>query len=168
MPHPLSTLGIAHTVISLLPVVAGLYSLVRYGRIDAARQVGKVYLVGLTVSVLTSFGLSSTGGINPGHVLGVLALLAAFGGTWLVPRLRVLGRLGAYLQAFGLSFSFFLLMVPGLNETLTRLPSGSPLATGPADPVVQVALLAWLIVFIFGFTLQGRAIRAARRREDGQ
>jgi hypothetical protein len=165
MPHPLSTLGIAHTLISLAPVVAGLYGFVRFHRIDPAARSGQIYLVGLTLSVLTSFGLSSTGGINPGHVLGVLALLAAFGGAWLAPRLRFFGRLIPYLQAFGLSFSFFLLMVPGINETLTRLPTARPLAAGPEDPVVQTALLAWLLIFVVGFVLQSLALRASHRAQ---
>jgi hypothetical protein len=165
MPHPLSPLGIAHTLISFAPIVAGVYGFVRYGRIDPAARSGQVYLVGLTLSVLTSFGLSSTGGVNPGHVLGVLALLAAFGGAWLVPRLRFFGRLIPYLQAFGLSFSFFLLLVPGINETLSRLPVAHPLATGPEDPVVKTALLAWLLIFVVGFVLQSLALRANRHAQ---
>jgi len=157
-------LGIVHTATSLVPVVAGLYGLARSRRIDAATRSGQVYLAGLTVSVLTSFGLSSVVGLNPGHVLGVLALLAAFGGVLLVPRLAFLGRLRPHLQTFGLSFSFFLLLVPGINETLTRLPAAHPLATGPDDPVVRTALLAWLLIFIVGFALQSRAIRIAARQ----
>ena len=163
MPHPLSTLGVVHTLISLAPVAAGLYGFIRFHRIEPATQSGKVYLAGLTLSVFTSFGLSSVTGINPGHVLGVLALLAAFGGTLLVPRLRFLNRLAPYLKTFGLSFSFFLLLVPGINETLSRLPVAHPLATGPGDPVVKTVLLSWLVVFIVGFTLQSLAIRTASR-----
>ncbi|QBK05032.1 hypothetical protein DW355_09845 [Hylemonella gracilis] len=166
MPNPLSTLGIAHTLISLAPVVAGLYGFVRFRRIDPSAPSGQVYLWGLTLAVFTSFGLSSKGGINPGHVLGVLALLAAFGGAWLAPRLRFLGRLAPHLQNFGLSFSFFLLMVPGINETLSRLPVAQPVATGPEDPVVQTALLVWLLVFVVGFALQCLAFRGANRTEN--
>lgn len=163
MPHPLSPLGIAHTVISLAPLAAGLYSFVRWRRIDASTPSGRFYLAGLTLSVFTAFGLSSVQGVNPGHVLGVLALLAAFCGALLVPRLGFLGRWRPHLQAFGLSFSFFLLLVPGINETLTRLPAASPLASGPQDPAVRTALLAWLAVFIVGYALQFRAIGAAAR-----
>ena len=36
MPHPLSLLGIAHTAISLVPVVAGLYSFAKYRAIQPA------------------------------------------------------------------------------------------------------------------------------------
>ena len=162
MPHPLSPLGVAHTLISLAPLVTGLYAFVRFHRIEPTAPSGKLYLAGLALAVFTSFGLSSTTGVNPGHILGVLALLAAFGGALLVPRLPFLGRLGAHLQTFGLSFSFFLLLVPGINETLTRLPVARPLAAGPDDPRVRMALLVWLAVFLVGFTWQVLERRAAR------
>ena len=90
MPNPLSVLGIVHTAISLVPVVAGLYSFAQYRAIRPATRSGKVYLGGLLVAVLTSFGLSSTGGFNPGHALGILALLAV-AGSLLIPRLSFLG-----------------------------------------------------------------------------
>ena len=162
MPHPLSPLGAVHTLISLAPLAAGLYAFARFHRIEPGAPSGKLYLAGLALSVFTAFGLSSTTGVNPGHVLGVLALLAAFGGALLVPRLPFLGWLGAHLQTFGLSFSFFLLLVPGINETLTRLPVAQPLATGPEDPLVRTSLLAWFCVFAVGFTLQVLERRALR------
>ncbi len=163
MAHPLSSLGIAHTVISLAPVLAGLYGFVRFHRIEPGSRSGKFYLVGLTLAVFTSFGLSSVQGVNPGHVLGVLALLAAFGGALVVPRWKALGRLRHHLQNFGLSFSSFLLLVPGINETLTRLPATGPLATGPEDPLVRGALLAWLLCFLLGFAIQSWRFRASAR-----
>ncbi|WP_370540191.1 hypothetical protein [Advenella sp. FME57] len=48
----------------------------RYRRIDSTVRSGKVYLIGLVLSVVTAFGLSSSGGFNVGHALGILALLA--------------------------------------------------------------------------------------------
>ncbi|MFZ6682062.1 hypothetical protein [Undibacterium sp. Tian12W] len=166
MPHPLSPLGIAHTAISLLPVVAGLYSFIRYRAIDTGRRSGQVYLAGLAVSVFTAFGLSSSGGFNPGHALGILALLAAFG-SLLVTRLSFLGRLRPYLATFGLSFSFFLTMIPGTVETLTRLPVAHPLASGPESPIVRMTLLVWVVSLLLGFALQARAIRLRHRQAAG-
>jgi hypothetical protein len=162
MPHPLSTLGVIHTALSLIPLAAGLREFARSGGIDPARPWGRAYLGGLALSVFTSFGLSSTGGFNPGHALGLLALCAAFGGALAAAR-PAPGRATPYLAAFGLSFSFFLLLVPGINETLTRLPPAQPLADGPASPVVRAALLAWLAVFAFGFALQLRRLQRANR-----
>ena len=159
MAHPLSALGIVHTILSIPPVVAGIASLVSHRAIEPATRWGKTYLGGLALSVVTSFGLSSTGGFNPGHALGILALLAAFGGA-LVPRWSVLGRARPYLATFGLSFSFFLLLVPGLNESLSRLPPSHPLANGPQSPLVQTVLLAWVVIFLVGFALQAWMIRS--------
>lgn len=162
MPNPLSVLGIVHTAISLVPVVAGLYSFAKYRSIQPATRSGKVYLGGLLLAVLTAFGLSSTGGFNPGHALGILALLAV-SGSLLIPRLSFLGWARPYLATFGLSFSFFLTLVPGINETLTRLPAGQPLASGPEHPLVQGTLLAWVVIFLAGFVFQAWTLRAQKQ-----
>lgn len=159
MTHPISSLGAFHTAISLVPVIAGLYSFAHYLKIDTATRAGKVYLAGLVLAVITSFTVSSTGGLNPGHVFGILILLVAFGGVF-VQRLTFLGRARPYLSVFGLSFSFFLSLVPAVNETLTRLPSSHPLAEGPASPAVLSTLLVLLGVFVLGFAAQCWRIHA--------
>ena len=163
MAHPLSTLGIVHTVISVVPVLAGLHCLIRDRRIDHSNGAGRFYLVSLALSVVTSFGLSSTGRINAGHVLGVVAMLAALS-PLVIEKLKFLGRLQRYAMTFGPSFSFFLLLVPGINETLSRLPVAHPLATGPEDPLVKMALLGWLLIFVVAFATQCWAIHAGRVR----
>lgn len=159
MTHPLSSLGAIHTAISLVPVMAGVYGFVRYRRIDTERQSGRIYLIGLALAVVTSFTVSSTGGLNPGHAFGVLVLLAAFGGV-LVHKLDFLGRARPYLSAFGLSSSFFLSLIPGINETLTRLPASQPLADGPQSPAVLGTLLVLFAFFVAGFAAQCWWIRS--------
>ena len=163
MPHSISTLGAFHTAISVLPLAAGLYSFVRYRAIEPAKRSGQLYLVGMLLSVLTAFGLSSTGGFNAGHALGILALLV-MGGSLLIRQLPLFPRLVPYLSQFGFSFSFFLLLVPGINETLTRLPVAHPLATGPDSPIVRGALGVWLAIFVLGSILQFYLLRSERRR----
>ncbi|MDR0241201.1 MAG: hypothetical protein LBJ65_06330 [Burkholderia sp.] len=161
MPHPVSTLGAGHTVVSVVTFAAGLYSFVRYQKIDSATRSARIYVAGMVISVFTSFGLSSTGGFNAGHALGILALIATSGGL-LVPRIETLGRARPYLAQFAFSFSFFLLLVPGINETLTRLPIGHPLANGPESPVVRGSLVAWLGIFVLAAVLQGMSLRSRR------
>nr|WP_314355764.1 hypothetical protein [uncultured Achromobacter sp.] len=162
MPHPISTLGAAHTLISLVPAVVGLYSFARYRGIDPATRTGKLYLGGLLLAVLTSFGLSSSGGFNAGHALGILALLAV-SGALLAPRLSWLARSRPYLSQLGFSFSFFLMWVPGIAETLTRLPVSHPLADGPQSPLVRGALGVWLAIFVVGSAAQLLWMAAQRR-----
>jgi hypothetical protein len=153
MPNPLSTLGAIHTLISVLPVGAAIYGFSRYGGIEPQSRSGQLYIASLVLSVFTAFGLSSTGHFNAGHALGILALLAVVA-SLLMPRLSFLGRARPYLATLGWSFSVFLLLVPGINETLSRLPVDHPLANGPTSPVVQGALLAWVLVFIVGYGVQ--------------
>lgn len=162
MPHPISALGAAHTLISLIPAAVGLYSLARYRGIDPATRVGKLYVGGLLIAVLTSFGLSSHGGFNAGHALGILALLAVLVAL-LAPRMAWLPRAHPYITQLGFSFSFFLMWVPGIAETLTRLPVSHPLADGPQSPLVRGVLAAWLAVFVLGSTAQFLWLRAKRR-----
>ncbi|HIE5355400.1 hypothetical protein [Stenotrophomonas maltophilia] len=161
MPHPLSALGVIHTAVSLLPIVAGLYGFVRHRAIDPATRAGKLYLLGLVLSVATSFTVSSTGGLNPGHAFGVIVLLVAFGGV-LAARLRFLGRASRYLSTFALSFSFLLSLVPGVNETLTRIPVAHPIAAAPMAPVVLQTLLGCFVVFVLGFIAQCWRMRGRR------
>lgn len=159
MAHPLSALGAIHTAISLVPVLAGLYGFLRHRAIDPATRAGKLYLLGLVLSVVTSFTVSSTGGLNPGHAFGVIVLLVAFGGV-LAARLRALGRTAPYLSTFALSLSFLLSLVPGVNETLTRLPLSHPIAAAPLAPVILHTLLGCAVVFVIGFLAQCWRIHA--------
>ena len=152
MSHSLSTLGVIHTAVSLVPVFAGLYAFIRHRAIDP-RHAPASCTCGLVLSVATSFTVSSTGGINPGHAFGVIVLLVAFGGV-LAARLRWLGGAAPYLSTFALSFSFLLSLVPGVNETLTRLPAAHPIAAAPMAPVVLHTLLGLAVVFVIGFAAQ--------------
>lgn len=89
-------------------------------------------------------------------------LLVAFGGV-LAGRLRFLGRLAHYLSTFALSFSFLLSLVPGINETLTRVPVGRPIAAAPLAPVVLQVLLGCAVVFVIGFAAQCWRIRSRNK-----
>ncbi|SPD68367.1 conserved membrane protein of unknown function (plasmid) [Cupriavidus taiwanensis] len=163
MPHPISSLGAGHTIVSLVTVAVGLYSFARYQKIDSTTRSAKIYLAGMVVSVFTSFGLSSTGGFNAGHALGILALLAILGGVF-VPRINALGRARPYLSQFAFTFSFFLLLIPGINETLTRLRVGHPLANGHQSPIVLASVAAWLSIFVLGSVLQFLWLRSCGNR----
>jgi len=149
MSHPMSAFGAVHTILSLIPLGAGLFAFWRHGKIDPGTGAGKVYWIGMLASVLTAFGLSSTGGFNPGHALGLITLAVMLAAT-VAPRIAFLGRAAAYVQVALMSFSFMLLMVPGTNETLSRLPAGHPIGNGPDSPPVQMALAGVLLLFLLG------------------
>ena len=153
MTHPLSTFGLVHTMLSLVPVAAGLVALKRYGKIDPGTHAGKVYWIGMVASILTAFPLSSTGGFNPGHALGVITLIVMSVAT-LAPRIAFFGRSAEYIQVALMSFSFMLLMIPGTNETLSRLPVGHPIGNGPDSAPVRLALAGMFVLFLLGTSYQ--------------
>ena len=168
MSLPLSTVGIVHTVVSLAPVAAGLFAFYRHGKIDPATRAGKLYWIGMLVSILTAFPLSSTGGFNPGHALGLITLSVMAIAT-LAPRIAFLGRSAAYIQVGLMSFSFLLLMVPGTNETLSRLPVGHPIGNGPESAPVQLALAGIFVLFLLGtgYQLVKMWRRGSRQAQGG-
>ncbi len=159
----MSTLGLIHTLLSVLPIVFGVWAFLRDGRIDPATRAGRLYLLSMVASIVTSFGLSRAGGFNPGHALGIVALVLMAVGV-LAPRMGWLGKGAPYVQTLSMSASFLVLLVPGIIETLTRLPAGQPLATGPASPAVQGSLMVLLGVFLAGTAWQVIRLRAGALR----
>ena len=75
MIYGLTPLGIAHTVISLVAVVAGLIALVRYKEIALSTRTGRVYVVATVLTCLTGFGIFQHGGFGVPHVLGIVTLV---------------------------------------------------------------------------------------------
>lgn len=162
MTPSFSPLGIVHTVLSLLPVAFGAIALLRDGRIEPASRIGKAYLAGMLLSIFTAFGLSSTGGFNEAHALGIVALLAlAVGFT--ARRHAWLGNGAEYLQNLSLSFSYMLLFIPAINETLRRVPPSRPLADGPQSPLVVGLVSLVFVLFVIGAGYQALRLRARRR-----
>lgn len=148
----LSALGLVHTSISLVAVISALVLFALRGRIDPNQGLGKLYLVCTAIGCLTAFGLSKHGGFNPGHALAILTLICLIVGI-AVERKGVKGW--PYIQVVSLSLSLFFSLIPAVNETLTRLPLGAPLAQGPQDPLVlrSLGILFGLFVVVLGTQL---------------
>jgi len=151
----LSNLGIFHTVIGLVALGAGIASFVNFRKINLAALSGRIYFYGTLIASLTALGLSKKGGFNPGHVfalfIAILVVIAAY--LFYKKPASVRAR---YLENFLLSFSFFLSLIPTVNETLTRVPIGHPVASSPADPIIAIILLALLVAFVAGSVYQYR------------
>ncbi|RCW68742.1 hypothetical protein [Pseudorhodoferax soli] len=145
----LTPLGLVHTAISLVALWTGLHSLLRGGAIDPRGGLGRIYLWATVLTCLTSFGIFRHGGFNAGHGLGVLTLLVV--GVALLPLRAAWWR---YAQTLLWTLTLFLHMVPGLNETFTRLPVGAPLFTGPDDPRLQASIGVVFVVFAVVMLLQ--------------
>lgn len=149
----LSNLGIFHTVVGIVAIGAALVSYVKYRKINLATNSGRIYFYGTMITSLTALGLSRNGGINPGHAFSLLIFLLVVVGYFLHAKRKGNTR-ARYFETFLLSFSFFLSLIPTVNETFTRIPVGNPLAKGPTDPAIGVTLLSLFLLFLAGISYQ--------------
>ena len=151
----LSNLGIFHTVIGVIAIVAAVISLIRYGKISLTELSGKIYFYGTLITSSTALGLSKHGGFNPGHVFSlVIAILVIIAG--LLHYRQKDSNKARYFENFLFSFSLLLSMVPTVNETLTRVPIGQALAKNAGDPVIGITLLVFFVFFLAGSVYQFR------------
>ncbi|WP_346316418.1 hypothetical protein [Chitinophaga sp. YIM B06452] len=163
----LSNLGIFHTAIGIVAIIAALVAFVRYGKIDLSQLSGKIYFYCTLVTSATALGISRHGGFNPGHVFSLLIIILVTAAYFLHSRRK--GNINArYFENFFLSFSFFLSMLPTVNETFTRIPAGHPLAKDISDPVIGNTLLVILILFVAGSVYQFRKQRKINKLAAGQ
>jgi len=149
----LSNLGIFHTVIGVAAIVSALVSFIQYGKINLAVLPGKIYFYGTLITSLTALGISKHGGFNPGHVLSLVIIVLVVIASLLYYK-RPGNNNARYAENFLLTFSFLLSMLPTVNETLTRVPVGHPLAKDATDPLIAKTLLVIFILFIAGSVYQ--------------
>ena len=148
----LTLLGIIHTAISLIAVGAGLIALLRNGAITPRDTTGKTYVITTVVTCLTGFGIFQHGGFGKPHILGVMTLLV-LGVAWFAARGRF-GRLSPYVETVSYSATFLFHLIPGVTETVTRLPPGAPLLSSQEAPELQTAAGILFILFLAGATVQ--------------
>ncbi|SDQ09678.1 hypothetical protein SAMN05421664_0460 [Chryseobacterium soldanellicola] len=149
----LSNLGIFHTIIGVAAIVAAIVAFVRYGKIHLGKLSGKIYFYGTVITSITALGLSKHGGFNAGHVFSVFILLLVLTAYFLHVRKKESNK-ARFFENFCLSLSFFLSLVPTVNETFTRVPIGHPLAKDINDPIIGRTLLILLVFFIAGSVYQ--------------
>ncbi|MEX6688480.1 hypothetical protein QTN47_13285 [Danxiaibacter flavus] len=154
----LSKLGIFHTAIGVIAIIAAVIAFIRSGKIDLNKLPGKIYFYFTLITSLTALGLSSIKGVNPGHILALLIVVLISVAYFLHAKKPGNNR-ARYIETFFLSFSFFLSIIPTVNETFNRIPAGHPLAHGPKDPLIAKTLLLLLILLIVGSVLQFRQQR---------
>jgi len=149
----LTNLGIFHTLIGIIAIVAAIVSYVKFGKINLEHVTGKIYFYCTLITSLTALGLSKLGGFNPGHVFALFIVVLIVAAYFLYAKKQHNNK-ARYFENFLLSFSFFLSWVPTINETFTRVPPGHPLAKAPTDPAIAITLVVFLVLFIGGSIYQ--------------
>lgn len=153
----LTPLGVFHTAISLIAVATGAIALIGKGRIAWDNSLGKIYVITTVITCLTGFGIFQHGGFGKPHALGVITLVVL--AILFVAQAGFFKKYSPYVVTVGYSLTFLFHIIPGITETATRLPQDAPLATGPEDPNIKMAVGICFMLFLIGATLQVRRMR---------
>ena len=158
----LTQLGIVHTIISLIAVFTGLISLILYKKISWDNTIGKTYIISTIIVCITGFGIFQHGGFGKPHALGIITLVVLVV-AYLAGKNRLFfGQRSAAIETVCYSLTFFFHMIPGITESVTRLPLDAPLASSPDDPRIQMAVGVSFVLFLIGTIWQLRRLRAAK------
>ena len=149
----MTLLGWLHTIIAIMALIAGFYTLAIYKVIKLENKSGKIYLACTFIAATTALMIYNQGPFGPGHMLAVLTLLALLGGT-LVSKVPAFSKIAEYFQAFCFSGTLLFHMIPAITDGLLRLPIGDPFLTNKHDPLLRNFYLLFLVIFLVGYVAQ--------------
>lgn len=156
VPSHITTYGAAHTIVSLAPVLLGLYLFLVKGTIDLKNPLGKAYWATAMIGTLTGLFIFHHGGFGPPHAvtifMAVILLIAAVA-RWLPFSHKV--------EVICLSLSYFFLWFFTTTETLTRFPAAKPFAPSPEAIELAPVRVVLLLILVAGIWLQLRKPKAA-------
>ncbi|MCC6927064.1 hypothetical protein [Novosphingobium sp.] len=142
----LTSIGLFHTAISLIALTVGFISLARNAEIRTEEAPGRVYLVSTVLTALSALLIHERTAFGPGHILAVLAL-GAIGLGLIAGRNATPGSWRHLLKALALSFTMLCHLIPGVSETLTRLPPGDPVAASFDSPLLAPIFLGLVVSY---------------------
>ena len=150
-------LGWFHTVMGVIALLSGAFTLARFKEILLQKRSGQIYLGSTLITAVTALAIYQHGAFGPAHGLAVMTLLALAVGT-IAATTRLFGKFSRYVQAIGYSATLLFHCVPAITDGLLRLPVGDPVLTSIEDPILRMCYLALLVLFVVGITLQLRWI----------
>jgi len=152
MPE-ITLLGWIHTIIAIIALIAGFYTLAVYKVITTEQKTGQLYLICTLIAAVTALMIYKHGGFGAAHALAVLTLLALAGG-FIVTKISLFAKIAKYFQAFCFSGTLLFHMIPAITDGLLRLPVGDPMLSDPHDPLLKKFYLLFLVVFLLGYAMQ--------------
>ena len=161
-PNHLSVLGIIHTAISILAIVAAVVALIKHGKITPATASGLSYIWLTVATCVTALPIMKTGHPTPGHYLAIIILFLLLVAVY-VDKIPGVKKFADYVQVILISTTLFLSMIPTTVETLTRVPISHPIASSPADPKIQLGLMVFATIYLFGVTYQLLKLRRVKK-----
>ena len=152
MPE-MTLLGWFHTVLGVLAVLSGFYTIYKYRVISFQESSGKLYILVTLLVAGSALGIYNQGGFGVAHVLAVLTLIALTGG-YIMERYRWFGSFSKYFQALGYTSTLLFHMIPAITDFLRRLPVGDPFIDSFDDPLLLNFHFSFLVIYLIGIILQ--------------
>lgn len=152
MPE-MSLYGWFHTIMGIVALLTGLYSLIKYKVINSQNTSAKIFLISTLIAAVTALTLYKQGGFGVGHILAVLTLLALMVGR-INEKGLFFGWLAPYFQAICYTSLFLFHSIPAITDGLRRLPVGDPVITIFDDPLLMSFYAAFLLIYFVVLVLQ--------------
>ena len=152
MPE-MTILGWFHTVLGILSVLIGFYTLYKYKIITTEESSGRLYVVVTLLVAGSALGIYNQGGFGIAHVLAVLTLIALAGG-YIMEKFKWFGSFSKYFQALGYTSTLLFHMIPAITDFLRRLPLGDPFIDSFEDPLLLNFHTAFLVIYLVGLVTQ--------------
>ncbi len=147
MPE-ITVFGWFHTIIGIVALLSGVYSLIKFRVIRFTDTTGKIYLICTLLAAGSALGLyNATGEFNKAHILAILTLGALAVGR-IAETTRLFRGFSAYIQAISYTATFLFHMIPAITDGLSRLPVGDPVVKSVEDPLLKQFYLAFLIAYL--------------------
>lgn len=152
MPE-MTVLGWFHTILGILAVLSGFYTLYKYKIITTEESSGRLYVVVTLLVAGSALGIYNQGGFGIAHVLAVLTLIALAGG-YSMEKFKWFGSFSKYFQALGYTSTLLFHMIPAITDFLRRLPLGDPFIDSFEDPLLLNFHTAFLVIYLVGLVTQ--------------
>jgi uncharacterized membrane protein len=131
MPE-ITLLGWIHTVIAIVVLLAGFYTLAVHKVITPTQIIGQVYPVCTTIAAVTALMIYKDEGFGTAHFLAILTLLALVAG-FLVTKITARPAMAYYFRDFRFSGTLLFHMIPAFTDGLLR----RPVLTNAEDPLLK-------------------------------
>ena len=145
----ISFIGWIHTLIPLIAILSGAYSLKKYTIIETKNLSAKIFIITTIIAAITAL-LIYKRGFGVGHLLAIITLLAVIFG-YINEKGLFFGFLAPYFQIISYSALFLFHMIPGITEILRRFPPDNPIVID--SNVDHPILISFYITFFISYLI---------------
>jgi uncharacterized membrane protein len=149
----ITLLGWFHTIIVILALLGGFYTLAVYKVMKLKNKSDKIYLSFTMIAAVTALMIYNQGAFGPAHMLAILTVLALITG-FLVNKIPLFSNVTVYFQTLCYTGMLLFHMIPAITDGLLRLPVNDPVLTTVHDPLLRKFYLLFLMLFFACYVCQ--------------